>query len=205
MIKKSMTILYEVYQNLYVNLTNRCPCDCVFCLRNTRESMQESDSLWLLHEPDLKEVKNAFQAFDMDKYKELVFCGFGEPTEALDVLIESAHFVKENYFKPIRIDTNGLGNLINKKDILPLFKNLIDTLSISLNAPNAQKYFDIVRPSFGKDSYEAMLSFASKAVNYVPHVIMTTVKTTLSSSEEEECRKICEKLGVSYRIRPWED
>lgn len=201
---KSMTILYEVHDNLYVNLTNRCPCACTFCLRQTRETMENSSPLWLSHEPDIDEVKEAFKAFDMGKYRELVFCGFGEPTEALDVLLCTARFVKENYKNPIRLDTNGLGNLINKKDITPLLKGLVDIVSISLNTADKEKYLDIVRPKFGEKSFESMLSFAKKAKEYVPNVIMTTVDTTLSHEEEERCRKLCESLDVNYRIRMWE-
>ena len=96
--RKAMTILYEVYDNLYVNLTNRCPCNCTFCLRQTRDSMDaKQHSLWLEHEPTVDEVKDEFRKFDMSKYKELVFCGFGEPTERLDALLELAAFVKQNY------------------------------------------------------------------------------------------------------------
>lgn len=199
-----MTILYEVHNNLYVNLTNRCPCACTFCLRQTRSDMGGGDPLWLDHEPGIDEVKDAFSHVDMDNYKELVFCGFGEPTEALDVLIKTARFVKDKYKKPIRINTNGLGNLINNKDILPDLKGLVDTLSISLNTPDEEKYMAICRPKFGSGSFEAMLFFAKKAKNYVPNVVMTTVSGTISKEEEGECQKICDDLGVNYRIRPWE-
>ena len=140
-----------------------------------------------------------------DRYQEVVFCGFGEPTEALDVLLGTARYIKEHFGKPIRINTNGLGNLINGKDILPLFPGLIDTLSISLNTPNADRYHELVRSRFGEQSFDAMLAFAREAVNYVPNVVMTTVATTLTSEEEEQCRKICESIGAKYRIRPWED
>jgi radical SAM enzyme (TIGR04100 family) len=201
----AMTILYEVHNNLYVNLTNKCPCACTFCLRQTRDKMEDSDSLWLSHTPTLEEVLAEFAKFDMDKYKEVVFCGFGEPTEALDVLLQTARFIKEKYGKPIRINTNGLGSLVNGKDIAPLLKGLIDTVSISLNTPNAEKYHELVRSKFGDQSFDAMLTFAKECTQYVPHVVMTTVDTTLTKEEEAQCRKICEDLGVTYRIRPWED
>lgn len=201
----AMTILYEVHDNLYVNLTNKCPCACTFCLRQTRESMEESGPLWLEHTPSLEEVLAEFNKFEMDKYHEVVFCGFGEPTEALDVLLETARFVKEHWDKPIRINTNGLGSLINGKDIAPLFEGLIDTVSISLNTPDAHRYYELVRPKFGEQSFGAMLDFARECKKYVPDVVMTTVATTLSAEEEEQCRAICGRLGVRYRIRPWED
>ena len=203
--KKSMTIFYEVHDNIYVNLTNKCPCACVFCLRQTRDHMEESDSLWLERDPSFEEVIAAADKLDMSKYNEVVFCGFGEPTEAFDVLIKTAGYIKEKFGKKIRINTNGLGNLINGRDITPEMKGLIDTVSISLNTPDPDEYNRIVRPKFGADSFGAMLEFAKKAKEYVPNVILTTVSTTITKDEEEKCRKICENLGVTYRIRAWEN
>lgn len=203
--KKAMTIVYKVHNNLYVNLTNRCSCSCVFCLRQNRDHMEESDSLWLDHEPTLQEVKDAFAKEDMSQYEEVVFCGFGEPTERMDLLLEVAAFVKENYQKPIRINTNGQANLINGRDVAPELKGLVDTISISLNTPNEEKYNEMVRSIYGDKAYRAMLDFAREAKKYVPNVVLSTVDTTLSKEEEEQCRQICEKLAVTYRIRPWED
>lgn len=200
-----MTIVYKVHNNLYVNLTNRCSCSCVFCLRQNRDHMEESDSLWLDHEPTLQEVKDAFAKEDMSQYEEVVFCGFGEPTERMDLLLEVAAFVKENYQKPVRINTNGQANLINGRDVAPELKGLADTISISLNTPNEEKYNEMVRSIYGDKAYGAMLDFAREAKKYVPNVVLSTVDTTLSKEEEEQCRQICEKLAVTYRIRPWED
>lgn len=200
-----MTIVYKVHNNLYVNLTNRCSCSCVFCLRQNRDHMEESDSLWLDHEPTLQEVKDAFAKEDMSQYEEVVFCGFGEPTERMDLLLEVATFVKKNYQKPIRINTNGQANLINGRDVAPELKGLVDTISISLNTPNEEKYNEMVRSIYGDKAYGAMLDFAREAKKYVPNVVLSTVDTTLSKEEEEQCRQICEKLAVTYRIRPWED
>ena len=203
--KKAMTILYEVHGNLYVNLTNKCPCACTFCLRQTRDHMEESDVLWLEHDVTIEELKNEFQKCNVEQYEEIVFCGFGEPTEALDVLLQGAKYIKEHYNKPIRINTNGLGNLIHGQDITPKFKGLIDAISISLNTPNAEEYNKLVRSRFGTESFDAMIDFAKKCTSYIPKVIMTTVETTISCEEEEACRKICEEVGAIYRIRPWED
>ena len=201
---KSMTIFYEVHDNIYVNLTNKCPCACVFCLRQNTDHMEESNSLWLEHEPTMEEIKEAAGKLDFKKYKEVVFCGFGEPTEAFDRLKETARFIKENYGNKIRINTNGLGNLVNGRDITPELQGIIDIISISLNTPNPERYLEEVRPKFGIKSYDAMLEFAKEARQYVPEVIMTTVSTTLTKEEEQQCREICEKLGVTYRIRKWE-
>lgn len=199
-----MVILYEVYDNLYVNLTNKCPCACAFCLRQTRDEMNHSGSLWLEREPGVEEVKAEFDKFDMQKYKEVVFCGFGEPTERLEDLLEIAAFVKDKFNKPIRINTNGLSDLIWQKDTAPMYKGLVDTVSISLNTPNKERYYELTRSKFGIDSFDAMLNFAGNVSKYVPHVVLSTVATTLTAEEEHQCAQICERLGVTYRIRPWE-
>lgn len=201
---KGMTILYKVHNNLYVNLTNRCTCSCTFCLRNEKETVGESSTLWLEHEPSVEEVKKEFEKFNMDEYNEVVFCGFGEPTERIDDLIEIAKFVKEKYHKKIRINTNGQGSLSNGKDIAPMMKGVVDIVSVSLNTPNEKRYNEVVRSRFGDQAYQAMLSFVKEVRQYVPEVVLSTVSTTITKEEEEECRKICEDLGVTYRIRPFE-
>ena len=199
-----MVILYEVHNGLYVNMTNKCPCACTFCLRQTKDEMEGSGSLWLEREPTVDEVKAEFSKFDMNKYEELVFCGFGEPTERLDDVLQVAEFVKENYNIPIRINTNGLGDLINGKNTAPLYEGKTDVVSISLNTPNPEEYFKIVRPKFGEKSFDAMLKFAENVKHYVKKVVLTTVHTTITEDEEKQCRQICDKIGVTYRIRPFE-
>ncbi len=200
-----MTILYEVHNNLYVNLTNKCPCSCTFCLRQTRDHMENSGTLWLEHEPSTEEIIAEFENFDMNKYSELVFCGFGEPTERIDVLLEIAKYAKDKFNIKTRINTNGLGNLVNQKDITASLSGLIDTVSISLNTPNKERYYELTRSIFGIESFDAMIDFARKATEYVPNVVMTTVATTITRKEENECQKICDEIGAKYRIRPWED
>lgn len=200
-----MEILYKVHNNLYVNLTNKCPCVCTFCLRQNMDHVGESKSLWLEREPSAEEVIAEFAKFDMSRFNEVVFCGFGEPTEAFEVLKKVAAFVKETYHMPIRLNTNGLGNLVNGRDITPEMEGLIDTVSISLNTPNADRYHELVRSKFGDKSFDAMLDFARSSTKYVSNVVMTTVDTTITKEEEEECRRICDSIGAKYRIRPWED
>jgi len=199
-----MTILYPLYGNLYVNMTNRCPCACTFCLRNNGDELNGSGNLWLDREPDVSEVKAAFDQFPPDRYEDIVFCGYGEPTERLEDLLEVAAFAKEKFQKKIRVNTNGLANLIHGKDVTPMFGGIVDVISISLNTPDPEEYLRLTRSRFGTGSFEAMLSFARDVKKYVPHVVMTTVETTISSEEEEQCRKICEDLGVTYRIRSFE-
>ncbi len=197
-----MKITYPVHTGLYLNLTNRCPCACNFCIRQKAEKFYVEDSLWLDHEPDFEEVKKALFAEDLNKYNEFVFCGFGEPTEALDLLLQTAKFLKSvKSDTPVRINTNGLGNLINKKDITPLFEGIIDAVSISLNSSDAEIYEKNVNPIFKEKAHPAMLDFAREAVKHVPSVTMTTVATTITHEDEEKCRELCEQLGVKYRIR----
>ena len=182
-----MVILYEVHNNLYVNMTNKCPCACTFCLRQTRDEMNNSGSLWLEREPSVDEVKDEFLKFDIDKYNEIVFCGFGEPTERLDDLLEVCRFIKNTYNnKTIRINTNGLSDLIHKKDTAPMFDGLIDIVSISLNTPDKERYLELTRNKFGIDSFDAMLNFAKNVKKHVREVILSTVATTLTTEEEQK-------------------
>ena len=202
---KAMTILYRVHNNIYVNLTNKCPCACTFCLRQTRDRMEDSDPLWLEHEPAYDEVIAEFAKWNVEEYDEVVFCGFGEPTERLDVLLKVAEWIKDNNNIKTRVNTNGLSDFIHGKDTAPLFEGKIDAVSISLNTPNPERYFELTRNKFGIESFDGMLKFAKNVKKYVPNVAMTTVSTTLTKEEEEECQKICDSIGVTYRIRPWED
>lgn len=201
-----MEILYKVHNNLYVNMTNKCPYSCTFCLRQTMDRIGESGRLWLEREPSVEEVCQEFSKWNLDDFQEVVFCGFGEPTEVWDRIKEVAAFVKKTYNnKPIRINTNGAGNLINGRDIAPEMKGLIDTVSISLNNPDAKKYHELVRSKFGDVTFDAMINFAKECVQEGLKVVLTTVDTTITHEEEDECRKICDKIGAVYRIRPWED
>lgn len=201
-----MTIFYEVHGGLYVNLTNRCPCSCTFCLRQTRDHMENSGPLWLEHEPTAEEIDAALAEVDLNKYKEVVFCGFGEPTERLDALLETAKKIRAKKADiKIRINTNGLGDLLHGESIAPQLKGIIDCVSISLNTPNPERYLEMTRSRFGIGSFDAMLKFAEECTKYVPEVVMTTVATTLTEDEEKQCADICARIGVRYRIRPWED
>ena len=200
-----MEILYKVHNNLYINLTNRCPYSCTFCLRQKMDKVGESDTLWLLREPTAEEVIEEFKKWDVDSFDEIVFCGFGEPTEAFDVLKMVAGFIKSKYNKPIRLNTNGVGNLINKRNIAPELKGLIDTVSISLNNPDPEEYAKLVRSKYGEKSFQEMINFAKECKKYVPNVVMSTVDTTISHEEEKKCKEICDEVGAVYRIRPWED
>lgn len=192
-----------IKKNIYVNLTNRCPCACTFCLRTTKK-MAETNSLWLKSEPTIEEVIAEFEAIDINLYDEIIFCGFGEPTERLDAIIEISKYIKKrNSNMPTRINTNGLGDLINKKEIAPLLKNLIDTVSISLNAPTAEEFYEITKNKFGIESYEAMKQFAVSCKSYIPNVVFTVVDC-ISKEDIKASQKVCDDLGITLRVRPFE-
>lgn len=202
---KSNVFVYKVGKNLYINLTNRCNANCVFCLRQTREEMENSGSLWLEREPSVAEIQDSFRAWVVENFNEVVFCGFGEPTLRLDAVLEIADFVHRTYGKPVRLNTNGLANLEYGRDITPLLQGKIDILSVSLNTPDREKYYALTRNKFGISSFDGMLDFVRRAKAYVPEIVLSTVATTLTAEEEQKCRAICEALGVTYRIRPFEN
>lgn len=199
-----MTITYSVKTGIYVNMTNRCPCACTFCLRHNGEGVYGSDSLWLDREPTVQEVCDSIDTWDLSKYNEIVFCGYGEPTERLYDLLEVAKYIKSKSDIKIRINTNGLADLIWNEKTAPKLEGLIDTVSVSLNATNKEEYLKVVRPKFGIDSYDAMLNFTKDCSKYVPNVVMTVVDVVTSKQEQEICGKICESVGAILRVRPYE-
>ena len=199
-----MTITYPVHNGIYVNMTNRCPCACTFCLRKQSDHVYGSDSLWLEREPTVEEVCESIDKWDLSKYSEIVFCGYGEPTMRLDDLLKVAAYIKSKSNIPLRINTNGLGDLIAGEKVAHKLEGLIDTVSVSLNATNKEDYFKLVRPKFGIDSYDAMLSFTKECTKYVPNVIMTVVDEVTSKEEQEKSREICESIGAKLRVRPYE-
>ena len=190
--------------HVYVNLTNRCPCACTFCLRQTKK-MMESNTLWLKEEPTVDEVIKEFQKYDLDDFAEVVFCGFGEPLERIDDVVQIAGILKM-YRRdlPIRVNTNGLANLIHERDVAPLLKGRIDTVSISLNAPDEQEYFDLTHSRFGIESFQTMLDFAKECKDYVPHVVMSVVDI-IGEEKIKKCQAICDEIGVTLRVRPFEE
>lgn len=199
-----MTITYPVKSGIYVNMTNRCPCACTFCLRHNGDGVYGSDSLWLDREPTVEEVCASIDAWDLSKYSEVVFCGYGEPTERLDDLLAVAAHIKAKSDIPVRINTNGLADLIHGESVAHKLRGLIDTVSVSLNATDAEEYNRVVRPKFGLPSYEAMLKFTADCVGIVPNVVMTVVDVVTTPEEQERCREICRSIGATLRVRPYE-
>lgn len=200
-----MTITYPVKQGIYVNMTNRCPCACTFCLRQNAPGVYGSDPLWLEREPTVQEVCDSINKWDLSQYKEIVFCGYGEPTERLPDLLEVARYIKSKSSIPLRINTNGLADLIWQKETAPMLAGLIDSVSVSLNAMDSEEYLRLTRSKFGIGSYDAVLRFTKDCTRYVPNVMMTVVGEPVTTPEEQEtCRKICESVGATLRVRPYE-
>ncbi|MCD8145193.1 MAG: TIGR04100 family radical SAM protein [Oscillospiraceae bacterium] len=199
-----MTITYPVKNGIYVNMTNRCPCACTFCLRQNGPGVYGSEPLWLEREPTVQEVCDSLAQWDLNHKDEVVFCGYGEPTERLEDLLEVAAWLKANYSVPIRINTNGLADLIWGKETAPLLAGKIDCVSISLNANNAEDYLKLTRSKFGIGSYQAMLDYTRACTHYVPKVVMTVVDQVTTPEEQEESRRICQQLGATLRVRPFE-
>ena len=201
-----MVITYPVKSGLYVNLTNRCPCACVFCLRQNAPGIFGSDSLWLESEPTVDEIIASIESRSLDDFTELVFCGYGEPTERLDDLLAVARHVKS--VRPgmhVRVNTNGLSDLIHGEPTAAKLKGLVDTVSISLNTPDPEEYLKVCRPKFGLESWQSMLDFARSCRDYVPNVVMTIVDAPVTTPEiQEKCKAITDSLGVRLRIRPYE-
>ncbi|MCI8304873.1 MAG: radical SAM protein [Lawsonibacter sp.] len=205
-----MTITYEYEGALYVNLTNRCNCACEFCLRQgqAQGSIYTEDSLWLDREPSREEALDSFLSRDVCSYREIVFCGYGEPTYRLDDLLWLVDQLKERFgaaLPPVRINTNGHASLINGRDVCSELHGRIDTLSISLNASNAADYVALCHPVQGEAAWQAMLDFARESAAHVPHVVMTIVDKDKTPEEIKTCRQIAEELGVTLRVRSFID
>ncbi|MCP5005243.1 MAG: YchF/TatD family DNA exonuclease [Planctomycetes bacterium] len=191
------TIAYVIRNSLYLNITSRCPNHCLFCSRETNPYVK-GFYLGLEKEPTIEELITAIG--DPSGYDEVVFCGFGESTERLDVLTSVARYLKEKG-AVVRLDTNGLGDLINGRSICEGLKGLIDTVCISLNTDRADEYERLCQPAFGGKAYVSLLSFIKKAKEFIPDVMVSVV--SVPGVNIENCRKISEELGVRFRVREY--
>lgn len=196
-----MSILYRYGSTYYINLTNRCPCKCIFCVRNRTDALGDADTLWLSSEPTADEIMAELSSKDLSDSDEVVFCGYGEPTERLDVLLETARRIKSELGKDVRLDTNGLGNLIHGRDIVPELAEGIDYVSISLNAPDAEEYMRVTRNRFGPESYDALLGFIRSCRASIKGVRVSVVGGYISEESEEDCRRMAGEMGVGFRVR----
>ena len=202
--KRSMTVTYEVEGSLYVNVTNRCTNRCDFCIRNNGDGAYGSDPLWLEREPSVEEIIRAISERELSKYREIVFCGYGEPSERLKDVREVALRIKTEHPKvKIRINTNGHSDLILGIDSAPFYKDAFDSVSISLNTPSSEKYVEICHPVYGKEAFDAIIKFAKNVKNYVQNVAFSVVRQTLTERELSECEKIARECGISLRVREY--
>ncbi len=202
---KAMTISYEVGKNLYLNLTNQCPCACTFCIRNNGDGAYGSDPLWLEHEPTMEEIKADLSKRDISAYNEVIFCGFGEPTCRLDALLETAKWLKSNCETvKFRLNTNGLGDLVNNRPIAEELCEIIDTISISLNAGTKEEYMKVTRPKF-ENAWEAMHKFTVDCVNTGKSQVVMSVVDVISPEQIEASREVAESLGAVLRVRTYDE
>lgn len=192
--------VYEYGDSLYINLTNKCPNNCEFCLRNFKTGVGEDD-LRLSREPNFEDVKEALSLFPLKKYDEIVFCGFGEPMCALPVMSQVGPYLKRLGLKT-RVNTNGLGGLWNKRDDVPqLISKYIDAVSISLNASNRELYQEICRSKYGEEAFDAIIDFTKGCVENGIDTTLTVVDF-IGEDEIAECRKLADELGAKFRVRP---
>lgn len=200
-----MVITYEVAKHaegpkyLYLNITNRCNNDCTFCLRRERKSdNSEMDRLWLDREPDVDEILDDIFSHDLSEYKELVFCGYGEPTMRFKDILEICDAVKAKSDIRIRLNTNGLADIVYGTDTTPWLEGRIDAVSVSLNAPDSESYEKICHPLV-PNAFDAMLAFTAHAGEYVDTIM--TVVDFLPKEQIAECSKIASDLGAEFKIR----
>ena len=195
-------IIYRYKNQVYFNITNKCPCRCTFCIRNTEDAIGEASNLWFDHEPKLEEIYKAIDEFDFTNCNEVVFCGYGEPTMALENLIAVSKYVRERYPFRIRLNTNGLSDLIHNRSTAEEICKAVDSISISLNMPDAASYNAIVRPASGAKSFEAMLKFARDCRKYISDVRFTVVDV-IGEEKVEQSKVLAEKNGIPLRVRKY--
>lgn len=193
-------IIYTYKDKAYLNITNKCPCACTFCIRSQKDAIGSAENLWLNHNPSFEEVSSAIDGFDFDGFDEVIFCGYGEPTNSFDVLVKTAKYLKEKIGIKLRVNTNGLGNLINGRDITQELCDSVDAVSISLNCSNDEDYLNTVRPKFGIDSYNAMLDFAKKCRALTENVMLSVVDV-IGEEEVAKCQQIADNLNIPLRVR----
>lgn len=196
------TYLYTLDGNLYVNLTNKCSNACDFCVRNERTSYY-GNYLWLRHgEPTAEKVIAAAHGMgDLSRFQEAVFCGFGEPTYRFSEMIALCDFFHEKGLKT-RLNTNGQGNLINKRDIVPDLKGKIDLVNVSLNASCYEKYQPVCRSQFRESGFEGMIEFAKTCKRQgVP--CRFSIVDCIGEEEVEACKRLADSLRVPLYVRKY--
>lgn len=200
---KEASTVYWLGNNLYLNITNKCSNNCYFCIRNFRNGVG-GFKLKLEREPTIEEIINALQdAINMRNWNEIVFCGFGEPLERLDAIIQVCKWIRRFYGKPaaIRVDTNGHGYLINAgRDVIKELHDAgVNKISVSLNAQDSETYSQICKPKFEK-AFESVIDFVRKA-REVFDAEVTAV--AIPEVDVEKVREIANSLNVRFRLREY--
>ena len=196
-----MVITYNIKNSLYLNITNHCTNRCDFCIRDHGTGIFAS--LKLEREPTLDEILGNVLSQNLHKYKEIVFCGYGEPTCRLYDLLAVCKKLREVTDTPIRMNTNGHASLISGEDTAPMFKGLVDIVSISMNAADPDTYYQLCHPKFGEDTYVGVLKFAREISKYVTKVVLTAVEGTIQPDDVDRCRRIAADLGADFRLREY--
>lgn len=190
-------IAYPIRNSLYLNITDRCTLQCRFCPKHTEQGPVVHDfDLSLDHRPEASEIIQAIG--NPADYDEIVFCGFGEPTLRFKVLMEVARWVKA-HGGTVRINTDGLANLVNKRDVLPEMQGVVDSLSVSMNAQSPDIYSRHCQPAL-PGSWEAMLAFLEEAPTYIPEVTATAIEG-LEDVDIQACEQLAKQRGVAFRRR----
>ena len=190
-------IVYKVGNSLYINATNKCTNNCVFCVRTYKNDIY--GDLWLDREPTVDEVLFELKKFDLNKFKEVVFCGFGEPTYRLDVIEKISEYVHSKG-KPTRINTNGHGSKINGRDISQIMVDNIDTIGISLNEVTPEAYQEICKSVYKEDGFTIMIDFAKACVKKGGHVVFSVVDS-IGPEKIAGAKEIAKEVGADLRIR----
>lgn len=200
------TIVYFLGNTMYINVTNMCTNKCVFCVRDLNDTVG-GVNLWIKENRiSAKQIIEEIKQNSPETRDEIVFCGYGEPLIKLEVVKEVAHFIKSSYQGiPVRINTNGHANLIHKRNVVPELVGLIDKLSVSLNAENAELYGKISKCSFeNTEAFEGIKKFIYESQK---HGIDTTA-TVVNGFRDyiidiEKCKEITESLGAKFKVREW--
>ncbi len=192
------TIAYTIRDSVYLNVTGKCTNECIFCQR-TSDPVVKGHDLRLSMDPAVDEMMQAAESEGWQDRSEVVFCGYGEPTIRLEEIKEVARRLKESGVKKIRLNTNGLGNLIHKRSIAGDLKGLMDVVSVSLNAQDARTYTKLCRPTFGRESYNSLLDFSRECISAGMEVVLTVVDHP--SVDIPKCRKTAHRMGAGFRVR----
>lgn len=194
-------IIYIFEGTPYFNITNKCPCNCVFCIREKKDVIGEAKKMWHDTQPSFDDVKSAIDSFNWSNYKQAVFCGYGEPTNELELLLKVAAYMKEKHPDiKLRLNTNGLSDLINSKPTAAMICKDIDAVSVSLNEATSEKYDKITRNIYPGKAFDAVIRFTKDCVKQCQDVRMTVVDL-ISEQEITLSRKVCESTGARFVIR----